>query len=386
MKARRKKRQQFIQFPHKPSIEDLDRLHRYLDNIYYDSGSGGSLGSPIKLLQEVKRRDYYRNVGLRRITNYLRSQNAYTLYRPARSKFPTPPVYVDGPNRQLELDIVDVSKDEDVNDEVRYLLTAIDSFSKYAYAVPLKKKDAGSVNLAVAHILDQHKTQTCGSDRGSEFRQRAFQRMLKDRGIRHFFAGGSGKMAILERWHRTLRSRIARFQYKRNNYRYIDDLQRFVKAYNSTYHRSIGMAPRDVNEFNAPVVYANLYGKLKSPQIKDYRFKLNATVRISGQTHPFRREFFERWSQEVFTVVKRSRQRGINMYRLRGCTGETLDGSFYEAEMTRVDESDANKLYKVKEILGRKREDGVEKVKVWFIGLPRKCAQWLPANQVKNIR
>ncbi|RWS19333.1 uncharacterized protein B4U80_11101 [Leptotrombidium deliense] len=41
--------------------------------------------------------------------------------------------------------------------------------------------------------------------------------------------------------------------------KYIDVLQQLVDGYNSSYHRSIKMAPKDVNIENSKLVFKNLY-------------------------------------------------------------------------------------------------------------------------------
>ena len=96
-------RQQQIVFPHKPTEEATKALHRYLDRIYYNSTSGAAFSSPSKLLHEVKHRNHYHNMGLERITQYLRRQKAYTLYRPAKSHFLMPPVHVTGIDEQIQI-------------------------------------------------------------------------------------------------------------------------------------------------------------------------------------------------------------------------------------------------------------------------------------------
>ncbi len=239
---------------------------------------------------------------------------------------------------------------------------------------------------AVKKILDQHTTETVGTDLGSEFRSANYLRALKRRGIRHFFAGASGKMPVVERWIRTMRGRIARYQYQRNSPRYIHDIANLLNGYNSSYHRSIGMPPSRVNEDNQHLVYEKLYGKRILPKQKPYRFKLGDTVRISGARHPFRREYFERWSHEVFKVTKRWRQARINLYKITDCAQREVTGSFYEPEMAEVDESDLNKLYRLEKApLAEKTVNGIKMVLVQYKGMPRACAKWIPKKNLQAL-
>jgi transposase InsO family protein len=334
-----------------------------LDRIYYDPASGGAFGTAPKIQEEVRRRGYYRNVGLRRIQTYLNKQKAHTLYKPAKTRYPTPPVHVSAKNMQFDMDLMDVSRFASDNDGIRYLQTAIDVLSKYAYAVPIKDKEGRTVTVAASEIFDDRQPQQVCTDRGVEYKSHRFQQLLREREIRHFFAGGSGKCTVVERFHRSLRTRMARYQYKANSMRYIDVLQDLIAGYNKTHHRSIRMRPNEVTEENEHIAYRHLYLGRKTPKQIRFQFKVGDSVRITGEKHPFRREFFQRWSEEIFEVSRVWRQRNVNMYKIKDCTGEQLEGSFYASELSRVTSS-PDDLYKVESYLDEKEENGAKWVKV----------------------
>ena len=382
---RRKQRKPVnIIFPHKPNEQQLAALYKYLDRIYYDPSSGGGLTSPSKLLHEVKRRNYYKNVGLRRIQKYLNKQMTYTLYKPAKTKFPTPAVRVKKINEQFDIDLMDVSKDASENDGTRFLLSMIDVLSKFGYVIPLKTKEAREVARAAETVFNQVLPDRLCSDRGHEFSGRAFQDMIKRKGIQHFYAGGSGMCSVVERFNRTIKSRIAKYQFKKNTMRYIDALPSLVNGYNKTFHRSILMKPEDVNELNDHTAYENLYSKRKISSVIPYQFNVGDAVRISGKKHPFRRIFFQRWSIEIFTIAKRFRQQNINMYKIKDCSGEEITGTFYAAELAKVTTSPED-MYKVESFLDEKLENGQRYVKVQWQGYPKNCATWVLKSTIRNI-
>ena len=381
----------YITLPARLSAKQKEALYKYLDKIYYDASSGGGFSSPLTLLKEVKRRGYYRNLGIQRIKNYLLHQNTYSLYKPARNRFPTPPVHVTRFNIQMDMDLMDMSRYQSDNDGVRYLLSAICVFSKQAYLEPLMTKEGPEVAKAAAKILDArppggpHVIQT---DRGSEFRSAAFQQLLKERGIHHFFAGGSTKANVVERFHRTIRGRLAKYLFRKRTHRYLEALPILLEGYHKSYHTSIKMAPQDVTSENEDIVYRNLYEKkldINKPDIIPYQFKEGDAVRISGEKHPFRREFFERWSYEVFTVTKRWRQNNIQMYKIKDCTGSEVIGSFYSAELTKVTDSDTA-LYVVEKYLDEKTENGKKYVKILWQGYPEECATWELKSKVVALK
>ena len=158
-----------------------------------------------------------------------------------------------------------------------------------------------------------------------------------------------------------MRAKIARYQYKHNTMRYIDALDSLVGSYNKTYHRSIRMRPIDVTVDNQHMVYDTLYLNKKKVKAIPYQFKIGQSVRISGEKHPFRREFFQRWSEEIFTVSKQWRQNNVNMYKIKDCTGDEIVGSFYASELVNVTTAPEDK-YRIKAFLDEKEVEGIKSV------------------------
>ena len=86
--------------------------------------------------------------------SWLQKQPAYLMYKRAPKKINRLKV-VAGFQQQIQADLVDVSNLSKYNSNVKYLLTAIDPFSKKAFVEPLLKKDAVSVTNAFREILDR---------------------------------------------------------------------------------------------------------------------------------------------------------------------------------------------------------------------------------------
>ena len=89
---------------------------------------------------------------------------------------------------QFQCDLVDVGTYKKDNDGVRFLLCAVDVFSRYAWARPLARKTGKEVSEAFEDILaeagrDPLHVQT---DKGKEFRTSAFEGMVKHWGIEVF--------------------------------------------------------------------------------------------------------------------------------------------------------------------------------------------------------
>ena len=108
------------------------------------------------------------------------------------------------------------------------------------------------------------------SDKGTEFLNSTFQSMLKRHDIKFYTSENEDiKEAVVERFNRTLKTKMYRYVTAKNTRRYVDVLPDLLHSYNHTYHRSIGMAPVEVDDTNKHLVRARLY-PLKP---KSYKWK-----------------------------------------------------------------------------------------------------------------
>ena len=100
------------------------------------------------------------------------------------------------------------------NKGIRYLLCAIDLFSKYTFVVPLKDKKELllliRINIAIQSILDnsKRKPNKIWTDQGSEFYSTHFKKWLKDNNIEMYSTHNEGKSVVAETFIRTLKSNI----------------------------------------------------------------------------------------------------------------------------------------------------------------------------------
>lgn len=97
------------------------------------------------------------------------------------------------------------------------------------------------------------------SDGGAEFTNLKLRKFLKENGvIYNSTRNPDTKASICERSIRTLKGRIFKYFTHSGSLKFIDKLDDFVDAYNNSYHRTIKMAPVDVNERNILQVFNNI--------------------------------------------------------------------------------------------------------------------------------
>ena len=95
------------------------------------------------------------------------------------------------------------------NKGIKYLLCAIDIFSKYAWVVPLKDKKGVSIVNAFQNIISRgRKPNKIWVDHGSEFYNNIFKRFMKINNIEMYSTYNEGKSVVGERFIRTLKNKI----------------------------------------------------------------------------------------------------------------------------------------------------------------------------------
>ena len=84
-------------------------------------------------------------------------QLANELHKPITRKFKTRKVYSSIKDNIWGVDLADMQLTSKYNKGIRYLLCALDFFSKYAFAVPWKDKKGTTIVNAFQSILDNSK-------------------------------------------------------------------------------------------------------------------------------------------------------------------------------------------------------------------------------------
>ena len=134
-------------------------------------------------------------------------QVAEELHKPARRRYPRRKFNMRGLNETYQIDLVDMQAYSNVNRGFKYLLTVIDVFSKYAWAIPIKNKSAEEVTKAMDTILTEERhPQNIQADQGTEFFNSSFSQLLKKYKIHLYYTFSNLKASIIERFNRTLKS------------------------------------------------------------------------------------------------------------------------------------------------------------------------------------
>lgn len=118
----------------------------------------------------------------------IKKQIVEELHKPARRTFKRRRVIVKNINDLLQLDLVQLDKFAKLNKGFRYILVAINVFSKFLYAQAIKRKTSKDVVEATKKILNSMKTKpkNIQTDLGKEFYNKEFQSLMKSHNINHY--------------------------------------------------------------------------------------------------------------------------------------------------------------------------------------------------------
>src|SRR5271170_3497781 len=347
-------------------------------DVYYDPRAPGSLGGVeglTRALKGVKTRE--------QIREWLSSQPTYSLHKPVRKRFKRNVVLVHGIDEEFQADLCDVSMLAERNDGVNFLLTCIDVLSKYAWAIPLRNKSALSTLAGFEEIFSERKPVKLQTDSGKEFENSTVRGFMVRVNVHHFFAYNPDiKCPVVERFNRTLKSRLWRYLTYKKSFRYIDVLQDIVHSYNNTHHTTVKMTPVEASKpENEKRTWQNAYGHTSVARYRPasritFKYKLGDHVRISEERDVFRKGYKQGWSKEVYRVVKQSPRDPV-VYRLQALDGEPVIGSFYEVELQRVPKP---QRWEIEEVVNSRKKGPKIEYFVKFKNYPD--YQWLPASDI----
>ena len=225
------------------------------------------------------------------------------------------------------------------NKGIKYLLCAIDLYSKYAFVIPLKDEKGISIVNAFNKIIKQSNRRAKGTsvqhvkpnkiwvDQGSEFYNNVFKKWLSDNDIIMYSTYNEGKSVVAERFIRTLKNKLYKHMAAIGKNVYYDVLDDVVNEYNNTKHSTIEMKPIDVID--------NKRVYIDEQNEKDSKFKVGDRVRIYKFKNIFAKGYTTNWSKEIF-IVDKVNDTVPYTYNPKDLNDEEIIGSFYDKELQKT--------------------------------------------------
>lgn len=242
----------------------------------------------------------------RQVQNWLNDQKIHQVHLIPKRSATIKPIIVSKPGFNYQIDLIDMG--ETADGDYRYIFTMIDSFSRKAYAEPLKNKDAETVWDAYDKIVKENKLKPSivMSDNGSEF-MAVLNKKLEGANIKHWTGtpGRPQSQGIIERFNGTIKKYIEQGISISKKKEWVRYLKTYIDNYNNTPRRTIKEAPNEVNDENKDLIAQRIRDRAAKMNINDKAdLKVGDKVRkkiFKGKLDKYSKP---NWSEDLHTISR----------------------------------------------------------------------------------
>jgi hypothetical protein len=271
-------------------------------------------------------------------------------------------------------------------DNYNYILTIIDCFSKYSFAVPLKNRSGEEIIKALKLVFQEKKCALLRTDKGTEFCNTDVRRYLNKENVVHFTSHDQEiNCAIVERFNRTLKGKMFKYFTANGTRRYLEELPNFL-IYNNSKHRTIKMAPSEVNKNNEKLVFKNIYGVNNLSEAIINRKINNKTsinpgdkVRKKYSTKHFDKGYYPNWTDQILTIEKTIKGENQPVFRIKDYAGNLVNQRFYPQELQKITEN----LHRVEKVLKTRVRKGETEYFVKWLNYLSTYNSWV--TDIENL-
>jgi len=245
------------------------------------------------------------------VMEFLNEQKVHQMNRQVKNTGVVKPLVIKGgPMKYIQVDLMDFQKLSPNNNNVNFLMTAYDLYSKYLWVVLLKKKDDPHMIQSFQDLLDDMKIKpkTIQSDNGIEFKSDAVTNFLKDKGIKQVFSKPyhSESQGGIENKNRLIRSMLRKYFQLHKTKKWIDVIHQMVSAYNNTVHDVTGVTPISVIKKDKKIDEKLLLGAMKKKNyVENKDLQAGNFIRVKNiQKDTVGHKKNSNFSEKVYTITK----------------------------------------------------------------------------------
>ena len=284
-------------------------MEKLLDELYYNPKTGFIGVTPLYQKAKMINPD----IKLNDVKEWLKSQSVNQQHRQNTKKISFLPIFT-GKSGNFQIDLTFMPKFKQANRGFEVILTCINITTRKGYAYKSKNKNTTSILEMLQQFIKDAKPEVITSDNGSEFIDRKVKALFKEHNIEQFYAeaGNKTKMAMVERWNRTLKDRMGKYFTSLDKPIWYDILDDIVENYNNTVHSSIKQTPNSVNKKDEQRIISK--ARKKTNMILKSRKPLEVGDRIRV---PLSKDLFSKgepsFSSKIYTITEISQNGAIKV-------------------------------------------------------------------------
>ena len=267
-----------------------DIHYEEIRRMYYDP-KNGYIGAD-KLFHKLK----YQGITRNEIKTFIKNQEVYQIHKTvyANGSFIAPYALY-----EFQIDLIYL-EDTHLND-TSYGLCCIDVFSKKADIELMKRKDEANTVQAMTKIFKRMGIpEFIYSDEGTEFKSSEFKKLCQNNKVDIIYT--LRHAPVVERFNRTIKAILYKYLNVSKSKTITNVLPLILDNYNSSYHKTIKMAPNDVTDSNENEVYLNIQSV--SNTVKREPVNIGDTVRVLLKEKAFNKKYKPSWSTTLHKVTQ----------------------------------------------------------------------------------
>lgn len=240
------------------------------------------------------------------IKKFIADHRVGQIHKQVRKEKPNKIITAPAQNSEWQIDLLDMSSFASANKGYKWILIAVDIFTRKAGASALKSKTPKYALVGLENVIKVlGKPHVISTDDGSEWKS-VVETYLKDKKILHRVAevGDHNRLGIINRFSRTIKDMLYKSFTANDSNDWIDNMKTFIGSYNKTTHTNLcGMTPNEAEKRPADTLECQhrRQVKLSRPNTKR-ELQINDIVRVRIGKTKFSKGYENKFTKETYTI------------------------------------------------------------------------------------
>lgn len=345
----------------------------YLSKLYYDEKR---FYGRDRLFQYVKKNGKFPKLSRRKIMDWLRKQEVHQTTARKEKRQAIRMTELSGVRKQVMIDLIDMSTYEMRG--FKWVLTAIDGFSKRAWAFPMKTKSEKNSTAAISKLLKASgKVSSLRSDNGSEFVNKSVTALLKKNKVKQVLSSAQLPQSNgqIERFNGILKDAIFK-DIESGNRDWVKSLDIHVRNYNESYQTTIKKTPleADAGQFADTKKQIKKKNKRNKRRVKVYN--VGDHVRLALVKAKTDKSHLN-WTKDIYIiykVIKPRKSTNVRRYYVKKKSGKKFSAEYLASDLMKVPpntiESNSENVFEISKLVRHMTRNKKPSYEVKWKGYP----------------